>query len=271
MTIPNRSETTRALSVIVPFFNEARYVVRVIATILAEECVAQVVAVDDGSIDGGYELLLKAFASEPRLQIVRHSTNQGKGSAIRTGLALVSAPIVVVHDADLEYSASDLCKLVLPFQRQDADMVLGSRYLSRRKPQPNRMLLDLGVRFLNAAVWVMYGQRLTDQATCLKVMRTEWLKSIQLQCERFEFCAEVIAKACRANLNIIEVPIKYQPRSTLEGKKLRLRDGWLALLTLWRWRHWQPPPVIQMNADGNRYPVVGRGEHFRLERSSGRF
>ena len=96
-----------------------------------------------------------------------------------------------------------------------------------------------GVGLLNLCVWWLYGQRLTDEATCYKAFPTELLRRLDLQCERFEFCPEVTAKVCRLGLTIREVPIAYHPRSVADGKKIRWRDGAAALACLWRWRRWQ--------------------------------
>jgi hypothetical protein len=103
----------------------------------------------------------------------------------------------------------------------------------------------VGVMGLNLAVRVLYGARLTDEATCYKAFPTELLRAMDLECERFEFCPEVTAKALRMRLRILEVPISYSARTAAEGKKIRWRDGLEALQTLWRWRHWTPavPPL----------------------------
>ena len=126
-------------------------------------------------------------------------------------------------------------------ERIRADVVYGSRYLSPEGRATGRWrVLRLGVSLLNLCVRVLYGIRLTDEATCYKAFRTADLRAMDLQCERFEFCPEVTAKAYRMGLRILEVPIGYDPRTAAVGKKIRWTDGLVALATLWRWRHWQP-------------------------------
>ncbi|MEX2141319.1 MAG: hypothetical protein WD894_18785 [Pirellulales bacterium] len=102
---------------------------------------------------------------------------------------------------------------------------------------------SVGVRLLNRIVRWLYGVRITDEATCYKVFRTADLRAMDLESERFEFCPEVTAKACRMGLRIREVPISYHPRATAAGKKIRWRDGWTAIKTLYRWRNWRPQPM----------------------------
>lgn len=120
-----------------------------------------------------------------------------------------------------------------------ADIVYGSRYLNPTSDYSGRSQFDCGVRILNLAVGLIYGVTITDEATCYKVFPTSLLRAMDLQCERFEFCPEVTAKACRLGLQIKEVPISYSPRSIAEGKKIRLRDGIQALWTLWKYRKWE--------------------------------
>lgn len=119
-------------------------------------------------------------------------------------------------------------------------MVYGSRNLARHWAHGQRWnMFGLGVRVLNMCLRFLYRVQVTDEATCYKVFPTATLKAMRLQCERFEFCPEVTAKACRLGLKIVEVPIHYDPRSVGEGKKICWRDGLEALATLWRWRNWK--------------------------------
>ena len=120
----------------------------------------------------------------------------------------------------------------------------------------------LGVSMLNLAVRALYGMRLTDEATCYKLFRTDDLRAMELTCERFEFCPEVTAKACRMGLRIVEVPIRYFPRTSSEGKKIRWRDGWTAVKTLWRWQCWRPKtrhalPTIALGIRSAEVPLRG--------------
>ncbi|MEZ6114143.1 MAG: glycosyltransferase family 2 protein [Pirellulaceae bacterium] len=158
----------------------------------------------------------------------------------RTGLTRATGRFVMIQDADLEYNPADYTVVLEPLLRGDAQVVYGSRYMGQRwNCRQNLRLFRHGVSLLNLAVRILYGQRLTDEATCYKAMPTDLLRSLDLQCERFEFCPEVTAKLCRLGIKIHEVPISYRPRGHAAGKKLRWRDGIEALRVLWRYRNWQ--------------------------------
>jgi dolichol-phosphate mannosyltransferase len=227
------------LSVIIPVFNEQRTIDALLRCVLDAPYAKQVIVIDDGSADGT-PALLQAWNNHPEIEIHSQAVNSGKGAAIRVGIAAAKGRFVVIQDADLEYDPQDYPKLIEPLQQGTAQVVFGSRYLQR----PDAMgafLFRTGVRVINWAVRLLYGVRLTDEATCYKAMPTSLLKLLDLQCERFEFCPEVTAKLCRLGICITEVPISYHARATSEGKKIRLIDGLEALQTLWRWRKWSPP------------------------------
>jgi glycosyltransferase involved in cell wall biosynthesis len=160
-------------------------------------------------------------------------------------LAAARGDVTLIQDADLEYDPDDYPKLVEPIRNGDADVVYGSRYRCQENYlpwTPNRVCVHL----LNVMVRMLYRQRITDEATCYKVFRTDLLRRLDLQCERFEFCPEVTAKVCRAGVPIREVPIRFHPRFAADGKKIRWKDGVEAVWTLLRWRlkRWRParPP-----------------------------
>ncbi len=235
------------LSVIIPAYNEAATVVSVLEAVIAAAYVKQVIVVNDGSTDGTGDILATWNGREGagyRVEVVHHPMNRGKGAAIRTGVARACGQVVLVQDADLEYDPIDYPALVEPILAREADVVYGSRYL-RQDPAsplpwtPNRACVVL----LNLMVRVLYGQRITDEATCYKALRVEVIRALDLRCERFEFCPEVTAKVSRMGLKISERPIHYRPRSYSEGKKIGWRDGIEAIATLLRWR-FAPPPLI---------------------------
>ncbi len=243
------------LAVIVPVYNEAERAAESIGAVIEGlgRRAVQVIVVDDGSTEGT-TAFLREFIGEWQVgqeNLLEHETNRGKGAAIRSGLEHVTADVVVIHDADLEYEPKDLPRLAERMSDADADVVYGSRTL-RASDNPRRYnAFAWGVSLLNLAVRVLYGIRVTDEATCYKMFRTEDLRRMDLQCARFEFCPEVTAKAARMGLRIVEVPIRYRPRGAAGGKKIRLSDGIEALRTLWRYRRWQPAA----SAASNKIPV----------------
>lgn len=193
--------------------------------------------VDDGSTDDTWSVLQSL--SGPDLVSHRHESNRGKGRALRTALTMARGDVVVVQDADLEYDPSDIPALVQPLLEDAADVVYGSRFLGRclgMKP-----LFRFGNAVLARAASLLYGRRITDEATCYKALRTADLRTMDLRCEGFEFCPEVTAKAMRMGLRYREVPVNYEARGSSEGKKLSWRHGFQAVWTLLRYRFWRRP------------------------------
>ncbi len=236
------------LSVIVPVYNEAATIDELLRRVVSSPVEKQVIVVDDGSTDGTLEVL-ERWEGHPQVELLAHARNRGKGAAMRTGLEQARGRYTLVQDADLEYDPGDYPRLLAPLLAGEADVIYGSRSLCRGvvetaadyNPAPRHpwSVLRLGVCALNVAARCLYGTRLSDEATCYKLFATNALKAMRLECERFEFCPEVTAKACRMGLRILEVPVHYVPRGRSDGKKIRWRDGLTALRTLWRWRHWE--------------------------------
>ncbi len=231
---------TLQLTVIIPVYNEAATIDELLARVLNAPLTKEVIVVDDASTDTTVE---KLKAWNGRVVVLSHHANRGKGAAIRTALPHADGIYTLIQDADLEYDPKDYSSLVYPLLNRESDAVYGSRYLRSQPWSVCRM----GVLLLNWVVRWVYRVKLTDQATCYKLFRSDDLRAMELQCEGFEFCAEVTAKACRMGLRIKEVAISYQPRSVADGKKIRWRDGWAALRSLWQFRRWQarPRPPVQ--------------------------
>lgn len=227
------------LSVIVPVFNEAATIDQLLERVVRARYAPQVIVVDDGSSDATPARLVH-WSGHPQVTVLRHPQNRGKGAAIRTGLAAARGQYCLVQDADLEYDPGEYPTVIEPLRNHAGLVIYGSRYLESRVR--GGWFFRQGVRVLNLAVRVLYGQRLSDEATCYKALPTALLRHLNLTCERFEFCPEVTAKVCRLGIPIVEVPVSYHPRTSAAGKKIRLRDGWQALTELWRWRRWQPAP-----------------------------
>lgn len=219
------------VSVIVPVYNEAAHVDELLQAIHAAPVKKEIVIVDDGSTDGTREKL-QALKPIDDVAIVFHEKNCGKGAAIRTGLRYAHGEYVLIQDSDLEYDPQDYPALLRPLEDGQANVVYGVR-----PDRPERGLrFFLGAKLLTHLTNFLYGAGIHDEATCYKVIRRSILARLQLDCRRFEFCPEVTAKLCRSGEKIAEVPISYNPRSAVEGKKIRHSDGWLAIWTLIRYR-----------------------------------
>ncbi|RYG40093.1 glycosyltransferase family 2 protein [bacterium] len=224
------------VTVIVPALNEEDTLREVIDRVLTIPLTVQLIVVDDGSTDSTPAIL--AAIADPRLLVLRNETRSGKGSAIRKALPFAEGIATIVQDADLEYSPEQIPLVVAPILHGDSKAVYGTRFhkgLPRDMALPNKVVNVL----LALAVRVMFGHRLTDEATCYKAFRTELLQAMELECCRFEFCPEVTAKSLRMGERIMEVPIDYVPRSKKAGKKIRWTDAPEAFLTLWKHRRWE--------------------------------
>ncbi len=236
---PRLTEGALVLTVIVPVYNEAQTIDELLRRVLAAPYTKQVIVVDDDSTDGTADIL-ETWEGHPQVELLQHSKNRGKGAAIRTALDHAEGRFTIIQDADLEYDPQDYPRLIEPLISGDAEVVYGSRYLYRkRERRTGWSFFRFGVTVLNLGVRILYGARLTDEATCYKAFSTELLRAMDLQCERFEFCPEVTAKACRLGMKIVEVPIRYDARSIQAGKKIRWTDGLEALATLWKLRKWK--------------------------------
>ncbi len=219
------------VSVIVPVYNEAAHVDELLQAIHAAPVKKEIIIVDDGSTDGTREKL-KALPPIHDVTIVFHETNCGKGAAIRTALAYARGEYVLIQDSDLEYDPQDYPALLRPLEEGAANVVYGVR-----PDRPERGLrFFLGAKLLTHLTNILYGAGIHDEATCYKVFRRSLISQIDLRCQRFEFCPEVTAKLSRIGEKIAEVDISYNPRSAVEGKKIRHSDGWLAIWTLIRYR-----------------------------------
>jgi glycosyltransferase involved in cell wall biosynthesis len=222
------NDPRRCLSVAVPCFNEAGTVAALVERVLASPWTAEVVVVDDGSTDGTAKVL--ADLDHPRLIVVTHPHNRGKGAALRSAFRVVTGEYVVVQDADLEYDPQEYDVLLGPLERGVADVVFGSRFLSGR---PHRVLYfwhSLGNRTLTLLSNMFTDLNLTDMESCYKCFRHEVLDSLTLREDRFGVEPELTAKVAGGGWRIYEVGISYSGRTYAEGKKIGWRDGlWAAV------------------------------------------
>jgi len=219
---------------LVPVYNEHATLESLLRRVLAVPVDKEVIVVDDGSRDGTRDVLADLAGRLP-IRALYHERNRGKGAAIRTALAEAKGEIVIIQDADLEYDPEDYPRLVEPIVRGETNVVYGSRYLSHENPLPFTHF-KVAVLLLNGMANLLYGTRLTDEATCYKVFRGPLIRSLPLRCERFEFCPEVTARVAKRGERILEVPIHYHYRTRAQGKKIGWRDGFEAIWTLLRYR-----------------------------------
>jgi len=221
------------LSVVMPVYNEKGTIEEILARVMAVPIRKDVIVVDDCSTDGSRGMLQSL---QPRLgfRLLLQDRNQGKGAALRRGFDEARGDLVIVQDADLEYSPEEYPQLIELICQGRADVVFGSRFLGR-----HRVFLFthyLGNRVLNVLTNVLYNTMLTDMETCYKVMRTEVLRSFRLRSNGFGIEPELTAKIFKRGFRVYEVPITYDGRGYDEGKKITWRDGVVALWVLLRYR-----------------------------------
>ena len=212
-----------------PVFNEAGTVADVVAVVLKQPCVRELIIVDDCSADGSWDALQKLIALDPRIKAFRHEVNQGKGAALRTGIAHASSPMVLIQDADLEYDPHEYETLIAPILSERADVVFGSRFSGAGAHRVLYFWHSVGNRLLTMISNMATNLNLSDMETCYKVFRREVLQSITIEEPRFGFEPEITAKIARLGVRIYEVPISYYGRTYADGKKIGWRDGFSAL------------------------------------------
>jgi glycosyltransferase involved in cell wall biosynthesis len=232
-TIVKRADP--CLAVVIPVFNEAVTIAEVIKAVASQPLVREIIIVDDASRDGTWDVLQKLAKEAPAVRLFQHAVNQGKGAALRTGFAHITAPLAVVQDADLEYDPSDYITLCKPILAGKADVVIGSRFLGAGAHRVLYYWHSVGNRLLTTLSNMATDINLSDMETGYKVFRREIIQSIVIEENRFGFEPEIVAKVSRLNVRIYEVPISYYGRTYAEGKKIGWRDGFSALRCIFKY------------------------------------
>lgn len=225
--------TDPLLSVVMPVYNERDTIEEIITRVLGVPLRTELIVVDDGSSDGTREILQRLHARHG-FKLIVQPRNQGKGAALRRGFQEVTGDLVVIQDADLEYSPEEFPQLIELICQGRADVVYGSRFLGR-----HRAFLFThyaGNRLLTLITNVLYNTMLTDMETCYKVMRVEVLRSFELRSDGFGIEPELTAKIFKRKYRVYEIPITYDGRGYEEGKKITWRDGVVALWMLLKYR-----------------------------------
>jgi glycosyltransferase involved in cell wall biosynthesis len=247
------SENFQLVSIIMPVYNERKTIERIVKRVQKVDIIKELIIVDDGSTDGTREWLYEQFgqcptdeeesqkkscelpADRPQVRLLTHPHNQGKGAALKTGFRHARGNIVIVQDADLEYSPEDYHRLLEPIRTGRADVVYGSRFLGASEGKWP-LVSYLGNKIFTALTNATTGLSLTDVWTGYKVFKKEVLEDISLEESGFEMELELTVKVAQKNWRVTEVPISYLPRSKAEGKKICWRDGIQSIKTLYRYR-----------------------------------
>jgi glycosyltransferase involved in cell wall biosynthesis len=225
--------TNPLLSVVMPVFNERDTIQEIIGRVMRVPMRIELIVVDDDSTDGTRDVLAE-LQPQHGFKLILQPKNGGKGSALRRGFQEVTGDVMVIQDADLEYSPEEYPDLIALICQGRADVVYGSRFIGR-----HRVFLfthSAGNRLLTLITNVLYNTMLTDMETCYKMMRTEVLRSMTLESNGFGIEPEMTAKIFKRGYRVYEVPITYDGRGYEEGKKITWRDGLVALWVLIKYR-----------------------------------
>lgn len=222
------------LSVIMPCYNEEATLSAILERVRSIQIDKEIIAVDDHSSDNTFAVLQTEASRDPRMRVIRHPQNRGKGAAVRSGLAHARGEVVIIQDADLEYDPNDYYELVRPIAEGRVDVVFGSRFLGSHTGMYFwNALGNIGLTFLTN---FLFNSWISDMETCYKVMRTEIMRSLQLESNDFRLEPEIAAKVLRRGHRVYEVPVSYMGRTYEEGKKMRPIQGLYAILALLRYR-----------------------------------
>ena len=217
------------ISIIIPIYNEKETLLKILKKVEGADTLGlekEIILVDDGSTDGTLDILKTL---ENGYQIIYHEKNLGKGAAIKNGFRAATGDFILIQDADLEYNPQNYPQLLRPILENKADVVFGSRNL-QKNPTDN-FSFYLGRRITNLFLNILCGSRLTDYWTCYKVFKAPIVKSLKLECNRFDVEVEMTVKIIKGGYKIVEVPIDYLPRSISAGKKIKPQDG---LIAIWK-------------------------------------
>lgn len=222
------------LSIIIPVYNEVNSLREIVQRVQQTNSAWEIILVDDGSQDGTREIL-KELDGKENIRVILHEKNQGKGAAVRTGLAAARGDVLLIQDADLEYDPRDYPILLKPIEEGIADVVYGSRFLGgpRRVTMFWHMVANKMLTFMTN---LLYDTILSDMETGYKVFRREVIEGMPLHAKRFDFEPEFTAKVLKRRYRIYEVPISFNPRDYSQGKKIKLKDAFEAVWTLLKYR-----------------------------------
>jgi glycosyltransferase involved in cell wall biosynthesis len=222
---------TEILSVVMPAFNEESTLEQIVTRVLAQPQVGQLIIVDDASSDGTPQILLK-IGQNPKVEIITHPRNMGKGAAIKSASQNIKFPYVLIQDADLEYDPTQYSKILAPLISGHADVVYGSRFQTGEVRRVLYFWHFLGNQFLTLLSNAFTNLNLSDMETCFKAMKSSHFQNLDLKEKRFGVEPEMTAKLAAMKLRFFEVSISYFGRTYEEGKKIHAKDGFRAIFCI---------------------------------------
>ncbi len=222
------------ITVIIPAYNEEKTIQEIITKVLLTKIPEEIIVVDDGSKDRTKEVLVR-FVEQKKIRLIVHEKNRGKGAAVITGFSHATGDVIIIQDADLEYDPREYPALLKPIEEGIADVVYGSRFLGAPR-RPTMFWHMVANKLLTFLTNILFNNILTDMETGYKVFRREAVQGMNLHARRFDFEPEFTAKILKRKARIYEVPISFTPRNYEEGKKIQLKDAFVAVWTLIKYR-----------------------------------
>ena len=231
------------LSIVMPVYNEERTLEEIVARVLATPYDKELVLVDDGSRDASRAIMQRLAEAHPEVRCFFHERNSGKGAALSTGFRQVRGDVVIIQDADLEYDPKDYGILLRPILEGKADVVYGSRFLGGAYARVHLFWHYVGNRFLTLVSNMFTNLNLSDMETCYKVFKADVARALDIQSRTFAVEPEITAKIAKMRVRVYEVPISYAGRDYDEGKKIGLKDAFIAVGAIVRWSFAPRPPA----------------------------
>lgn len=222
------------LTVIIPVYNEEKTLEEIVRRVKATGLAHEILIVDDGSKDNT-RAILAGLDGKEGVRVILHERNQGKGAAVRTGIQAATGEIALIQDADLEYDPRDYPVLLKPMEEGIAEIVYGSRFLGGAR-RPILFWNMIANKILTFITNMFYNNILSDMETGYKVFYPEKIRNIPLHARGFEFEPEFTAKVLKRKMRIYEVPISFNPRDYSDGKKIKMKDAFVAVWTLFKYR-----------------------------------
>ena len=227
------------LSIIIPVYNEARTINSILNLVIKSKLSIkkEIIIVNDGSKDSSLDIIKKFIKdhSKDNIKLINKS-NGGKGSAVKLGIQKAKGQIIIIQDADLEYDPNDHQKCIQPIINGECRVVYGSRALEKTNDRYSHLSFFIGGKIITFFTNLLFGSKLTDEATCYKTFDTKLIKSIKINGNKFDWEPEITAKILKKKIKIKEVPIKYYPRTIKQGKKINWKDGLEGIFTLIKYR-----------------------------------